>query len=299
MSSKRYIMPGGFLDTPQSQELRAIALRTTHHIPPLLKQKGMTRAFLAEKINSFDNPKLDPKDCPSYPKPAKIRVVNTETLNEAASLWSSFRQDHSDERLGNKRPFVLNFADDRYPGGGWLCGDLAQEEELCYRSTLGLSLDTQSYPLAINEGIYSPFVYLLRGDTASGHSLYPIHDPAFTFPEVSVMSMAPVRKPNSWRIANGKYLFANDADCDTTKRKMRQTLRLAARMGHRVLVLGAFGCGAYYNPPEEIARLWLQVLREEEFSGNWWRDVCFALHDTNGDGKYYDVFHRMLSGQEV
>lgn len=81
---------------------------------------------------------------------------------------------------------------------------------------------------------------------------------------------------------------------------MRLALRMAASHGKRSLVLGAFGCGVYANPPEDVAQCWLEVLQDDEFrlAGNWWRDVCFAIYDPKGEGNY-DVFRRVLDGQKV
>lgn len=84
-------------------------------------------------------------------------------------------------------------------------------------------------------------------------------------------------------------------------------LRIAALEGHRRLVLGALGCGAFNNPKEKVVECFLQVFREPEFSGGWWRDVVFAVLETdnnekrkgaNGDGNF-GIFFRGLNGMIV
>jgi hypothetical protein len=40
------------------------------------------------------------------------------------------------------------------------------------------------------------------------------------------------------------------------------------------------------------------VLRENEFAGNWWRKVWFAVYDPKQEGNF-DTFHRVLHGQQV
>jgi uncharacterized protein (TIGR02452 family) len=64
------------------------------------------------------------------------------------------------------------------------------------------------------------------------------------------------------------------------------------------LVLGALGCGAFRNPPEEVAICWLEVLQEEEFGGGWWDTIWFAIYDTRNEGNF-EVFEKILGGQEI
>ncbi|KAI1343821.1 hypothetical protein F5Y15DRAFT_179548 [Xylariaceae sp. FL0016] len=57
------------------------------------------------------------------------------------------------------------------------------------------------------------------------------------------------------------------SDQNLTKSTMRLVLRIAANQGHDPLVLGALGCGALANPPEDIVQCWLQVPDELKLSG--------------------------------
>ena len=52
---------------------------------------------------------------------------------------------------------------------------------------------------------------------------------------------------------------------DMTRCKIRTSFRIGLLHGHDALVLGAFGCGAFHNPPAEVARLFHEVMEEEEF----------------------------------
>lgn len=84
--------------------------------------------------------------------------------------------------------------------------------------------------------------------------------------------------------------------------KIRMILRVAGRKGERRLVLGALGCGAFGNPPTEVANLWKWVLQEKEFSG-WWEDVVFAVYvPPSGDHRAmanFSVFREILNGLRV
>lgn len=87
---------------------------------------------------------------------------------------------------------------------------------------------------------------------------------------------------------------------------MRLLLRVAAHQGHSKLVLGALGCGAYGNPAPEVAKMFLEVMREREFRGGWWEEVVFAVKDNvrpefggkEGRGNF-GVFWRTLNGVVV
>jgi len=180
------------------------------------------------------------------------------------------------------------------PGGGWLRGALAQEESLCYRTSLSFSLKNRHYPLPLLGGIYSPTIVVPRESLAAGHGLLDLSAPE-TLPVVSVVSVAAVREPETVMTgADGdgdgdgsgeegeRYRFA--ADREAMKERMRVVLRVAAVNGHRRLVLGALGCGAFRNPRGEVVRCWREVFGEGEFAGGWWERIVFAVMDGGGGG---------------
>jgi hypothetical protein len=198
---------------------------------------------------------------------------------------------------------VLNLASERSAGGGWQNGALAQEEALCYRSSLYLSLHKLYYPLPSLSAIYTPSVLLIRDAMSRGHTLLMPATPPPNLPVTAVISVAALRHPAL--TPDGKA-FKNEGQRAETKRKIRLTLRVAALGGHTKLVLGALGCGVFANPPGEVANCFLEVLREREFRGGWWEAVAFAILDNvKGDegGKdgvgNYGEFYRVLAGEVV
>ena len=81
---------------------------------------------------------------------------------------------------------------------------------------------------------------------------------------------------------DGRYSIKLTADghmpqvaLDITRCKIRTIFRIGLLHGHDALVLGAFGCGAFHNPPAEVARLFHEVMEEEElfmeFNEKVWR----------------------------
>ncbi|TPX16581.1 uncharacterized protein E0L32_003875 [Thyridium curvatum] len=335
--------------------------------------------------DSGDLPPLEPNECPRLvPARVAVRVVNEDSFNAAIEMAGRVRaaQAQAQQQLQQgsgtgagtgtggststssgsnsagggsgsgsanamaDRVAVLNLASDRTPGGGWLNGATAQEEALCYRSSLALSLHRRHYPWRrpAAQGMYTRDVVVVRGAMDQGHALLVPGVPARDLPVFSVLSVAGLRRPEIAAVnvidttatatasggagsagttsagsgasgstsgsASGskkaaaavgfrrKEVFERVSDRESTKARMRMTLRMAARRGHRLLVLGALGCGAFKNPVEDVAECWLEVLREPEFRGGWWREVWFAVYDRRNEGNF-EVFERILGGKEV
>lgn len=295
-----------FSTSPSGREnLRDTARVTQNVLPPLLSKLNRTDDARRSSKHTLSSPfRLDPAQCPGLAHPARILVVNDDTLNAAIN--------HCPASLPH--PAVINFADRERPGGGWLNGAMAQEESLCYRSSLSVSLETSRrvghYPLSGTEAeaLYAPWVVVLRGDLATGHRLLlnanggdvpDVRD----LPVVSVLTVPAIKRPRLRKVGNldgtgWKWVFQRDRDRNFTKDKMRLVLRMAAAYGHKHLVLGALGCGVYANPPEDVAWCWLEVMREDEFRGNWWKTVVFAVYDPKNEGNF-EIFNRVLGGQKV
>ncbi|KAJ7765555.1 hypothetical protein B0H14DRAFT_2970744, partial [Mycena olivaceomarginata] len=59
------------------------------------------------------------------------------------------------------------------------------------------------------------------------------------------------------------------------REKIKCVFRAAAAQGCRRLVLGAFGCGAFGNPPAEVAKLFRRVLLGRDGNGGGEFLGCF------------------------
>lgn len=64
------------------------------------------------------------------------------------------------------------------------------------------------------------------------------------------------------------------------QQKLRTTLRMAAEHGNNAVVLGAFGCGYFGNPPEAVATTFQELLTSE-FHGTFHLAVFALLRDRN------------------
>ncbi len=183
-------------------------------------------------------------------------------------------------------PAMMNLADLFTPGGLVEYGSGAQEENLCRRSNLilsifqfssariaqypdlGLKQNADQYPMDERYGgIYSGIATFFRGPESDGSQL---EDTPYNIP---VISVAAISGP---RIGKDGLMFPEETEI--TLDKMRTILRIGKANFHDSLVLSAMGCGAFANPPAHIAKLFHQVIEEEEFK-NAFRLIDFAILD--------------------
>ncbi|KAI4179129.1 MAG: hypothetical protein LQ346_007266 [Caloplaca aetnensis] len=290
--------PPSLPSTKRSTLLAAVAEETKDVLPGLLKLTPDTPP-VGELIKPDTLFPAFKSDCPNLPK-TRVRVLDMDTLDAAIRLSSLTTSTVAES--SNPPVLVLNMANAKHAGGGWLKGAIAQEEALCYRSSLSFTLKRRFYPMPDRSAIYSPTVVLIRESLANGHRLLDLTHPE-KLPVVSVVSVAAIRDPSvERRLGDGEEIYRNGEDRALMRSKMRMILRIAAGKGHRKLVLGALGCGAFANPKGEVVKLWRELLTEAEFGGGWWENVVFAVLD-DGGGKHangnYGVFWRGLNGLEV
>lgn len=286
-----------------SHLLSQIAAETKSLLPGILLTTPHSPAT-GQLYKSPDLPPLQPSQCPAL-EPTPIRVLNADSIDAALSLSPSpsTRPPSSKDKdsEGQEKPvLILNMANAYHSGGGWLHGALAQEEALCYRTSLSFTLKTRYYPIPDEGGIYSPTVVVIRESMARGHELLDLDFPD-KLPVISVVSVAAIRAPATVRDDRGVERYKKDEDRAMMKVKMRTVLRIAAGNGHRKLVLGALGCGAFGNPREEVVGCWGEVFGEEEFGGGWWEEVVFAVMDggtRTGMGNF-GTFEEGLGGVRV
>lgn len=187
---------------------------------------------------------------------------------------------------------LLNFASARNPGGGFLNGAKAQEEDLCRCSGLYPSLlrhmtyyevnQRQRSLLYTDHAIYTPRVVFFR-TRGTGELLRE--------PFLSSVITAPA--PNS-----GPHLRAHPDDHATVQatfeRRWRNVLAIARDQGHPTVLLGAWGCGAFGGDPEVAASTARRAI--EACSGGLQR-IVFAIPDRGRQSKHnLDVFRRVLAG---
>ena len=227
-----------------------------------------------------------------YEQNARVIVSGKRTL-EAASAYKG------------KKVCILNFASATSPGGGVVHGSSAQEESLCRCSTLYFCLETPELrrgfylphwkagnPLYNDDLIYSPDVYVIKTDTS-----FPDRMNENDWYKVNVITCA---APNlKERPGNAMNLDAGNPAAKITRqelhalleRRIRRIFQTAAAEGNEVLILGAFGCGAFRNPPDVVADVFRQITGEfiRQFE-----TIEYAVFHTDRETENYSTFKRAL-----
>lgn len=220
----------------------------------------------------------------SYSEPSQILVSRKRTF-EAASHYFG------------KKVCVLNFASSTNPGGGVAWGSTAQEEALCRCSTLYYNLTSpdawQSFyephrnknnPLYNDDCIYTPDVVVFKTDT-----IFPETMPEDEWWKVNVITCAAPNLRND-RDGSVQVTISNNELRNLHIKRMRRILDIAAAQGNEVIVLGAFGCGAFKNPPEIVADAMKQVVSEYRCR---FKVIEFAVYCSPRDDRNYQVFHKI------
>lgn len=274
-------------DHPSRKKLAEVAKETCIVLPGLL----VTRPDVSNESFLYRKEPLGPARHPSLSY-ATIRVINLDTIDAALSL----------QGLSPEPVAVLNMANATRPGGGFHHGAKAQEEALCFRSSLIMSLlegqRKKLYPIPEDAVLYSPTVLIIRDSMANGHALLDCRDPS-QLDVISVISCPAIHDPPLKKAPGGLQTYRDKRDADLMKEKMRAILRTAIRNKHKQLVLGALGCGVFGNPNHVVAHLWSTVFQEVEFRGGYWKDVVFAVLGDNNPGSNFKVFHDVLDGLQV
>lgn len=194
---------------------------------------------------------------------------------------------------------VLNFANPHNPGGGIHNGAMAQEECLCRSSNLYLCIS--------NDNVYNDY-YLYNKNI--GHHFFS--DRLIYTKDVTVFkddSYVPQIMPkNEWfnvdvitcaapYIAKRKYTNKT-ALKELFKSRIKNVFESAIDNGVEVIVLGAFGCGAFKNPPEVVAKAFHEVIDENNYN-DYFKKVVFAIKSTVNDDQYMPCPNIMAFEQEL
>ena len=255
-------------------------------------------ALMAAVEASRKNTKLyDAGAAPGFPdgvnKAGAVTVTKSRTYEAAMRL--------SDTYPGRKIA-VLNFASATKPGGGVINGSSAQEESLCRCSTLYPTLDRrflwQSYydvnraagdVLHTDACIYSPGIVICKTDEN-----FPERMPQEDWVTVDVISCAAPNTPaNLYNPENGQAVSILPADLQRLhEQRARAILAVAADNGVDILVLGAFGCGAFRNDPRVVAKAYANVMKD---CRRYFNLIEFAIFCRDFETENYDAFAEVLA----
>lgn len=208
-------------------------------------------------------PKLPPMSERPY-KVTEVFVRDADCVVEAIKML--------DEGM---KAAVINMANAYSPGGGYLHGAGAQEENLFRRSNCNDFLDPERrnsnsnlYPIPECGGNYVPGVTVFRGKESDGYPLLDVPK------KLDVLTVAALAHP-SVHIdqATGRYVMSEE-ETKITYNKIRVLYEMARIHKNDGIVLSAIGCGAFRNPPWQVAELFLKVTKK--YYG-FFKRIVFAI----------------------
>ncbi|MGV8130633.1 MAG: TIGR02452 family protein [Candidatus Pacearchaeota archaeon] len=195
-------------------------------------------------------------------EPAHIRVTDETTTEALATL-----------------PFScgLNFASAKRPGGGFLDGSVAQEEMLCYETSLYASIAHSKMYLynqdKMNNGLYTDYM------------IYSPHVQILGTNQITSIITSPA-------VNNFADNFTEDVRRAVMQQRMEQILNIALAHEKTNLVLGAWGCGIFKNDPTMIAEVFAEVVYHPSFY-EYFDNIIFAIPDKNS--KNYKAFKEVFN----
>ncbi|MBQ6773250.1 MAG: TIGR02452 family protein [Synergistaceae bacterium] len=224
-------------------------------------------------------------------KEGLIDVVKARTLKTALDLG---------KRFPDKKICVLNFAAPTKPGGGVWGGSAAQEESLCRSSTLYPTLNNDSMKEAYyspnkahyhfhgwDSCIYSPDVVICKDDD----DYIPARLSPEEFLKIDVVTCA---APHI-HIRRGESI-EDDKLFNIHVKRARNILRIAAYNHVDIFISGAFGCGAFHNDPEIVARAWHEVLNT--YRRKFYLTV-FAVMSYKSSPNNFDIFNHEFMNEKL
>lgn len=206
----------------------------------------------------------------------------------------------------NMKTAVHNFASASNPGGGVVHGANAQEECLCRCSGLYFILNTQIMrngfyephkrahnPIHNDDIIYTPEVTVFKSDTASPTLLA---EKDWYHVDVITCAAPNLRENPSNKYNQGdgnKRVKLSDKELlQIHEKRLKRILDVAVSKGDEVIILGAFGCGAFMNKTEIVALAAKNVVKEYLKA---FKIVEFAVYCSPRDDENYKTFDRVLS----
>ena len=214
--------------------------------------------------------------------------IEEETTNIIVSKKRSFE---AAKEYKGKKIAVLNFANNHVIGGSPFSSG-AQEESICRLSTLYPCLQKEKeryykyHEKLYNTGrltnfgnddlIYSPDIVVFKSDESAPKILKK--EDWFTVDVIT--SCAPEMQKSSPIDYNEEKVF----------NRLMKVFEVAKRENVEVLILGAWGCGAFNNPPEKTASFFKKLTKMYKFD-----TIEFAVFCRDGgiDANYH-IFKEVI-----
>ncbi|MBO4556781.1 MAG: TIGR02452 family protein, partial [Elusimicrobiales bacterium] len=254
------------------------------------EQMEECRVILPEEASIYAKSECDTL-CFGVGTRATFECIDTDSVSVALNL--SHKSAYSLSDNAKKEPLILNFADSFMPGGLVRSGARAQEEDLCRQSSLLLSLESKAAgefyshnrknksPLGTDAFILTPHVEIIRDRQGN------------FFEEPFVAAVLTCAAPD---IRNGLHGMDKGEYRHLLRHRIEGMLKFASHEGYTRIVLGAWGCGVFANPPALISDVFYEIFRNGNFK-ELFDTVIFAVLDSSKDKKTFNEFYRNFGGE--
>lgn len=243
------------------------------------KARLKTHVYRPEELEDFDDAieaRLTELDYSTT-----VEVRRTNSLTAAEPLAKQYRTA------------VHNFASAKSPGGGFLTGAQAQEEDLCRASGL--------YPCLKDRA-----QVFYNANRKSGTAFYTDH--IVITPQVTVFRDADgslreepfqvdfltVPAVNAGAVQKNEKKFIDDIE-SAMRGRLYYTLGVAVLNDVEALVTGAWGCGVFDNDPAMVARLFSEMVSKGGPFSKAFQHISFAVLDKMENGKFISPFKKRFS----
>lgn len=251
----------------------------------IIAAKKNTTVFYEDDYPAFDSSRI---------KDTVITVSGDRSYQAAMRLY---------KEMPDAKIAVMNFANAFHAGGGVTNGSSAQEECLCrtstlypllYRRTLRDSFYRHHYemntPKASDSLVYTEGVIICKTDEDLPRRMQKEDWVIVDVITIAAPDLRVTSNIHAPLVNGGSYMQDAELFGYHVKRAIHM-LTCAAAKGADTLVLGAFGCGAFQNDPEVVARAYKTALQEFP---KVFRKIEFAVYCPPGAGMNYEVFKRVL-----
>ena len=235
---------------------------------------------------------VDPREKSREPD---IEICEDTTFHCAKRLINEAGADSSEEQ--KVKTAVLNFANAYHPGGGVTNGAMAQEECLCRSSNLYSALtlpylirnyykwnSRNTGDMGTDAVIWSPGVTVFKTDDP-----VPAEMEREEWFQVDVLTCAA-----PYYDKNKKHPATQEKLREVFYHRIRNILEVAIAKDTDILVLGAFGCGAFNNPPALVADVCRELLVEKGYF-RFFRKTVFAIKRNDSENTNLEAFRKAFS----
>lgn len=147
-------------------------------------------------------------------------------------------------------------------------------------------------PIHNNDIIYTPAVTVFKSDTVNP-TLLPEED---WFDVDVITCAAPNLKldpSNEYNPGDGnvRVRLSEKELLEIHEKRLKRILDVAVSQGDEVIILGAFGCGAFKNKPDIVALAAKKVIKDYL---NAFKVIEFAIYCSPRDDTNYKIFQRVI-----